>query len=307
MAFKQSELPQNVKEEFDLYDKAKEQAMGLATFLGGFMLPGSAGITYPKDIAKTIPASTQLAASQSRRMMYRGLKSDIQDTLANPTKIEKTLEKLGVNKDFIHRRIIKDYKERIKAVTSMPDSLVARVRQWEPPLRGTDGSWSEFRVTNPVKDKGGAVSITPYSRNQPTSVLHEGFHALHGQALKLYEAARIDPKAMEIWKTIPKTSQEVIKDLTRIHKFHEKWYLNAGRRGAEKYKEFYDVWPAEQLAREAPKKAIGLASELGRRPTMDEYLKTIQPISSRLQKDVTFLNNSFKNLDSEMMKQVGFK
>jgi hypothetical protein len=262
------------------------------------------GVVSTPGIRKLIPESTQRLASKNRRMIYNELKKETQAIIKDPKEYAGFLEKVGIVENKAVKRGLQDYKEKIKALTSLPDDILARAKNIDPPLPGYKGTWAENLSRQKTLDKGGAISITPGEIGQPVTILHEGTHAAHGMLSKLYRAVKTNPEAKEIWETVPEKSKQVIKNISKIDDFHRKWYSEASSRrmGQIRYETFYEEWPAELLASEAPSIVKGLVSKLGRRLTIDEYLQGLKPVASRLQPQVKKLEKKLTRLDKEFMK-----
>lgn|SRR5574343_243581 len=268
--------------------------------------PGvDAGVVYPANIARTIPESTRRLASYGRRLMYKELKQDVKDRMKNPDAFKTFLENIGLSKDRSLQRGLKTYRENVKATTSIPDPIVARIKDvFAEGDKHTLGSWREY-LTKPTVDKGGDMAISPHSIGQVNTIQHEGAHAAHGVASKIYEAARTDPKARKLWNKIPEKTKEAITDIATIDKFHRKWYGDVNNPTArQRYQDNYDIWPAERLAQAAPDINAGLVSRLGRRPTVEEYFEALGPVAKKLVPETKKLNKQFKLEDKEMKNLV---
>lgn len=261
------------------------------------------GYIQPFSIAEKIPQAIREAAAASRRVVYQNIKKDVQDVIKNPKKYEKFLERIGITESQATKRALEDYKERVKAVTAIPDGIISRVRGWDSPTKGNAGTWAELRTPTLATDKGGLLNVLEKSPDQATTILHEGGHMSHGAAIRMFEAAKTNKEAKKLWDAIPKTSKETIENLANIDKFSRKWWQDAGARGRARLTEYYQEWPSEILSNEIPGIVSGLASKLGRRPTTDEYFKAIGPAAKRVQQQVKYLGEKFTEQD-EIIKRA---
>lgn len=270
--------------------------------------PGvDAGVVYPANIAKTIPESTRKLASLARRKAYNELKQDVRDRMENPDAFKTFLENLGVSRDRSLQRGLKTYKENVKAVTSLPDPIIARTKEvFTESENGILGSWFEKNaLKKPYKDQGGYLTIKPHQLGQNETLMHEGMHSAHGVASLMYESARTDLTAKKLWNKMSDKTKEAITDIATIDKFHRKWYGDVNNPvSRQRYLDNYKIWPAEKLAEVAPKINAGLVSRLGRRPTVEEYFEALGPEAKKLLPITKKMHKQFKKEDKEIQKLV---
>lgn len=258
------------------------------------------GYIYPPGIRATIPASTQKLASTSRRGIFKQIKKDIHSKLLETER--KLAEHVPTNHphfDMYMRELaapfINEYKNRVKAVTALPDSVVARVRKTKPIVNEEHvGAWGEYKSPS-GKDIGGSLYLKPGMKDTGTTITHEAGHASTGMGKLVNDAVKDKrTRAGKIWKDAPKKSQETLTNFAEVENFDRR-YANDTLFGKKRYKENYHRWPGEGLANEAQEIVPAHAGSRKRRLTTDEYLNALHPSAERAAKKARQLDLEFSN------------
>jgi len=100
---------------------------------------------------------------------------------------------------------------------------------------------------------------------------------------------------------MPNESREAVRNLTKIDKFSRRWHKSHA--DDPRYIKNYDRWPGELFSHGIEDLSMDAAETLGRRLTMDEYLKMVNPVAKKWQTHTKNLDKEFAETEWKQAKK----
>lgn len=260
-------------------------------------------VVNPPGLKGALGNNTLTAAREGRRAIYQALKQDFNDKrtgVSNPLG-DRIVAALLPGKRSTSS-MAKEYKEHVKDITSVPDSIMSRIRSG----RLLDKKLQK-KFSADYNEHTRSVGI--HMNRDPLSVSHEvGGHSALAYGYETINQALSSPEKWKAFTTLPPERQSTLFKLKILEDFDRPYFKSAlnpmqEEQAAQAYNFYldnYKRWPSEIFSKAMEKKIAEKVKETKHRLSMSEYLEVADDASNVALDTMKF---HFKDRFEELINQ----